>query len=696
MDKNNLKIAVIGDVCIDWLQWPTKPKDEGLNWELYRGTRMVAKPGGALLLAEFMRMASDATVISPKLKNIEKISPEEVLHSNAELDIYPYSCGSKDKDKMVYRIKHCKGFSGPTTGHPKLLSLYNDNSDAEMVIIDDAGDGFRDHKENWPSAISAYGKRPIVVYKMSRPLAEGELWKYVCNNHAERLVVVVTADDLRASGLNISRCLSWERTAKDFVWHMNYFSKLKKCSNLVVRFGLEGAIHYKKTGDRVESRLYFFPAEIEDGFQEKYPGKMQGLFSAFVAALATKIAIQYAEIKPLTEAVGEGVIDGLFASRELFKCGFGSKVNQPDYPKIKFCNLFPEDEHDYIANVTIPETNSKEYSDPDFWCILNEKNVSTLEDIAKKIIKLGETAALKDIPVRHFGKLKTVDRAEIESLHSIKNLMNEYIKSENFLRPLSIAVFGSPGSGKSFGVTEVAESISQGKVMKLEFNASQFESSSDLISALHKVRDLALEGKIPLVFFDEFDSTFEGHELGWLKHFLAPMQDGKFMDQGVMHPIGKSIFVFAGGINSTFKEFSKEEDDKNTMQKFKDAKGPDFISRLRGYVNILGPNQINPNDTVFVIRRAMILRSLLERKAGHLFDNKRHARIDDGILHALINVPNYKHGTRSMEAIIEMSMLSDRKIWAQAYLPPKDQLKLHVDSDEFMRLLVSHTLKGNM
>ena len=164
-----------------------------------------------------------------------------------------------------------------------------------------------------------------------------------------------------------------------------------------------------------------------------------------------------------------------------------------------------------------------------------------------------------------------------------------------------------------------------------------------------------------------------------------------------MRPIGKSIFVFAGGINSTFKDFSKEDfqDDNNIMQKFKEAKGPDFISRLRGYVNILGPNPINTKDTVFLIRRAMILRSLLERKAEHLFDNKKYARIDDGILHALIKVPYYKHGTRSMEAIIEMSMLSDRKIWAQAYLPPKDQLKLHVDADAFSRLLVDHTLRCN-
>ena len=29
------KILITGDICIDWLQFPTKPKDSGLNWELY-------------------------------------------------------------------------------------------------------------------------------------------------------------------------------------------------------------------------------------------------------------------------------------------------------------------------------------------------------------------------------------------------------------------------------------------------------------------------------------------------------------------------------------------------------------------------------------------------------------------------------------------------------------------------------------
>jgi len=87
--------------------------------------------------------------------------------------------------------------------------MKDDDPDADMVILDDAGNGFRSQEQYWPLALLEGGKKPIVIYKMSLPLAEGKLWDHVRKNHADRLVVVISADDLRASGVNISRCLSW-------------------------------------------------------------------------------------------------------------------------------------------------------------------------------------------------------------------------------------------------------------------------------------------------------------------------------------------------------------------------------------------------------------------------------------------------------------------------------------------------------
>ena len=367
----------------------------------------------------------------------------------------------------------------------------------------------------------------------------------------------------------------------------------------------------------------------------------------------------------------------------------------------------------YIADTLLPSNKEiDEHSGPDqtdshFWTILKEKtkeesgknsgeiDSNYLEKLAFTIVKKG-LPSIRDFPVGKFGKLVTVDRAEIESFRSIKNVMEEYVHSEENLKPLSIAVFGSPGSGKSFGITQIAKSIDSGRIEKVAFNISQFISIKDLTNAFHRVRDISLKGKIPLVFFDEFDSKLENEELGWIKYFLVPMQDGEFLDFETMHPIGKSIFVFAGSTYNRLKDFNEFCSYSNIQGKSYPGtdprrkisnKCPDFLSRLRGYVNILGLNQSNEKDETYIIRRAIQLRSLIEENAPKVI-RENNARVSCEILNALINVPEYMHGVRSMQAIVEMSILHEKNSWETAYLPPKDQLELHIKSiDEFYKLL---------
>ena len=124
------------------------------------------------------------------------------------------------------------------------------------------------------------------------------------------------------------------------------------------------------------------------------------------------------------------------------------------------------------------------------------------------------------------------------------------------------------------------------------------------------MRDVVLEERLPLVFWDEFDGPLEGKQLGWLCHFLAPMQDGKFRQGGAFTPLGPAIFVFAGGTCATLREFVAAGDDAEGRA----AKKPDFLSRLRGYLNVLGPNPVSDDDIAFPLRRALLLRSLVERR----------------------------------------------------------------------------------
>ena len=366
----------------------------------------------------------------------------------------------------------------------------------------------------------------------------------------------------------------------------------------------------------------------------------------------------------LSKSIREGIRSGIVAVQKYFINGFGENIGgamisvMPIYLwKRKDDFIYKEHVQDVNIRSTTPNCRS-------CWYIIKDKTSINLAEISYNIVKYGEKSALKFIPIAQFGKLKTVDRTEIEAYRSIKNLITEYVSTKSVVRPLSIAVFGTPGSGKSFGVTEVASSIAPKLIEKLDFNLSQFQVLTDLTNALHRVRDVSLMGKIPLVFFDEFDSAFHG-KLGWLKYFLAPMQDGVFRVGDSVHPIGKAIFVFAGGTSSTYQQFCGEniEDEteyKQFLNEFKDAKGPDFISRLRGYVNILGPNQTDEKwDLLFIVRRAMLLRSLIERKTPYLIDGSGEAQIDNGVLRALLKVPRYKHESRSMEAILEMSRLTN-------------------------------------
>ena len=187
-----------------------------------------------------------------------------------------------------------------------------------------------------------------------------------------------------------------------------------------------------------------------------------------------------------------------------------------------------------ICKVKVPERSLKALvsrSAP--FCILDEfcqtQNGGYLA-VAQEIVQTGPERLFKNVPVCRYRELSTVDLDEIENYHAIKTLMGEYIYAYDHPlqpgtapKPISIAVFGPPGSGKSFGVKQIAKSMDRFRISSL--NLSQYGSPADLFAALNAA--LVYDGSsIPLIFFDEFDSELSGTARGWLKYFLAPMQDG--------------------------------------------------------------------------------------------------------------------------------------------------------------------------
>ncbi|HNX92802.1 MAG TPA: AAA family ATPase, partial [Syntrophomonas sp.] len=362
------------------------------------------------------------------------------------------------------------------------------------------------------------------------------------------------------------------------------------------------------------------------------------------------------------------------------------------------CNITDRLQSDQISDLgffSILNHRIINSEDGDHWTILEEKLLKSqqrnlsIQDLqlavyecARNIVLKGPLSALPDVPVETIGSWSSADRQEIEGVRSVKNAMQDYLNLKIPDTPLCVAVFGPPGAGKSFVVKEIAKGLGIDKSAQLTFNLSQFESPDELQSAFHQIRDLNLQGKMPLVFWDEFDNPCSGRYLGWLRYFLAPMQDGEFTDHGTSRPLGGGIFVFAGATRYSFADFQRGDNDDDRA-----AKKPDFISRLSAFINIRGING-NPNtveDRLYMIRRAFILRQYLTIYAPQI-RNEQQFVIETGVLDALLKTNKYYHGARSMDNLLKMSNLADKRKFELSSLPPNDIIGMHVNVKEFNAL----------
>jgi hypothetical protein len=547
-------------------------------------------------------------------------------------------------------------------------------------------------------------------------------------------------------GANISLGLSWERTALDFIYELQHHSALAAlhdCPWLVVRLGVDGAILWQRcrkvvensAGEKVEedecrATLVYDPQLIEGDSPSSVQGGMSGLGNAFTAGLAAVMLKTPPPNASVAEVLLDGIKQGLAAGRKLLKDGFscasaGKLASDKEFdigtfhPKYPGDTLFhgklAEDEAKAFAHISIPIIPGNTETDRGYWRILTDVlesqdlmlDAATLlatkrHDPKKKPLpnKDEQTArdALVRVPVGTFGKYTTYDRNEVESFRALHLLLRDYLGLAKATRPLSIAVFGPPGSGKSFGVKQVAAMLKKKgyELEELTFNLSQYSTPEELSAAFHLVRDHVLKAKTPLVFFDEFDCALDGKPLGWLRSFLAPMQDGEFLDRGAPHPIGKAIFVFAGGTCDRLADFCAPKG--SAARNFKSVKAPDFLSRLRGVLDIAslnmdtkfdayGPTDALPCKAAVLLRRAAALAHQLTEKGPHLASASGALNIDPDLLRTFLHLPHFEHGNRSLEALLDMSRLPDARRYTPSCLPHSSQMALHANAARFQEHL---------
>jgi len=723
--ETKVNVIITGDVTMDWnLARTGYTGEQSVVWNPDICTHASWQRGGAALLADLIEtIASSSENLSQHNINIYQMAaPRQPVDPGDERYHHSHAIWSPidDAGQVVWRvaeslgIDRCSGNRDSDGLH--FQQVVDEPESVDLLVLDDADLGFRDNEAFWPKCLKDGSQHPWVILKMSKPVASGPLWEHLIEKFADRLVTITTVDDLRRTAVQISEGMSWERTAQDLTWELVHSPRIKamsRCTHVVVSLGPAGAVVLtrisattegpEKTGEELidwKRQLMFDPKVIEGMWEAEHPEGVIGYTTCVVGGIVLKMlsALDDVDILP-------GVQTGLEALRFLHKEGYAN-TGSDDRPHLVFplkqvsqqlstepVNFALVDIQDPAHFLSAKPRRGERAPLDGFWTILGDRYQGDVDRICEQIVLEGGEITLRDVPQGIFGDLFTVDRQEIESFRSIGTLAGEYLSQARPKRPLSIGVFGAPGSGKSFGITQVANSLAPGRIKVLEFNLSQFESTDELGDALHQVRDINLSGKFPLVFWDEFDTPLSGKPLGWLRYFLAPMQDGAFRDGQIVHPIGPAIFVFAGGTSERMASFGNGLDEET----FREAKGPDFISRMKGFVNVLGPNQqgskngeTSAADPFYIIRRAILLRSILWRNARHLFqpnDGIQSLNIDKGVLRAFLKTRFYKHGIRSMESIIAMSQLAGKIKYERSSLPLEAQLDLHVDGQEFLALV---------
>ncbi len=712
-------IQVCGDPTVDWLTLrnETEPGLGPFFWIPNQPPPEVGlsvQPGGSALITLFLSAMIPCDSAEIQGVTLDPALLEHPMSAITRAWTVWQRQGKKD-ERSSFRIAEWSGYEAGEWDYDSHAA----SGIPDLLVIEDSGLGFRRHPDGWPETLKRSPRRSRkpehILVKLSL-YGDGQrspvLQKIVDLGLADRTTILTAASDVRACAVKVSESLSWERMLEEVVAavhsracpFVNEDASELAFHQVIVTIGAAGAILIGREGNT----LIFDRAGQEGDFERQLSGHMMGYNTAVLGALGAAWA-------PAAENVDwkQAALDGIALARYLHLAGY-AVVHRSPRAQLQFPfeglaeayakrNSPPPERKNEFARVwnlgMFRDSAAKAGYAPGTWTILKQTLLAAGEcapaaastvaervcHCARNIARKGPQAALANVPIETIGKWRSADRHEIEGVRSVKNAMQEYLQLKRPETPLAVAVFGPPGAGKSFAIKEVAKDLGLDKDAQMTFNLSQFESSEELAAAFHQIRDLQLKGKTPLVFWDEFDTPCEGKPLGWLRYFLAPIQDGQFSDRGRTHPTGGGVFVFAGGTCRSFGEFRQTSTEADRA-----AKKPDFVSRLRAYIDVRGPNgdPNNVEDELYVIRRAFLYNAFLERHAPQLKRNKEF-QIGDGVLDAFLRTTKYYHGARSMESIVAMSSLKGRRKFELSSLPPEHLLAMHVDTADFIALAQS-------
>ena len=262
-------LCVAGAVSYDYLIYPMTLADSNpLSESADKGelAQLVIRTGSADLIAQLLTAAApqwNLQVHSPALQ--QPVSNCLKHNASSIVDLAPASNGS-----LAFEVVQVRQIGKRPVWHAPSIEKVA-GLGVTTVVISGSGDAYQDVE---PALDFLQRVKPrYIVHHMTRPLATGRLWDIIRNGplvsegppDPDHLAVIIDADDLRAEGIALSRSLSWESAAEDFVRNLGSNGRLDTlvtCPNLIVRFGNEGVIHHRGRA-ATDPRLYFPQRQME-------------------------------------------------------------------------------------------------------------------------------------------------------------------------------------------------------------------------------------------------------------------------------------------------------------------------------------------------------------------------------------------------------------------------------------------------
>lgn len=430
------------------------------------------------------------------------------------------------------------------------------------------------------------------------------------------------------------------------------FSNGKWRQYAVIQISYDGALLVGPSLSK-EGELYIFSGDQPGSFSREGYGTVVAGGIVFVATLAEALL---SGKKPTADQLRDCIKNGLCRVRQLVKNGYVDPDEKVD---------------DWKVSTNLP-TDALKITDGKHIVLYTEPPKADWETACR--IVCGTDDEVSRNTVFKLGKLLTASPDYAHTLLRLTSRLESHLKNDT--KVLSFAIFGGPGSGKSFVAKQIAKSIDPASryFEYRTFNISQFAEPSRLVDAFNQIQSISLQGKIPFILWDEFDTSLNGHQAGWLSSFLMPMQDAEFFDGSKNQALGKMVYVFIGGTFSNDEEFGRW----SSGDEGKTQKGTDFHSRLDSSLTVPSVEYRETSREMHTTRdpvrlvRAVLLKTFLAKA-------KKIKSISQDVLSFLLHVP-LEHGVRSLEKIVNASELNNTVSFQMYHLPPMDVLSLHVDS----------------